>query len=302
MKYSIIVPAYNVEKYIEKCLESIFKSTYSNYEVIIINDGSTDNTKKIISQYVEKYKNIIYIEQENKGLSEARNEGVKRATGDYILFIDSDDYIDNNLLEVINSNITEDIDVLRYQLNSVYEDVITPYNETGFDVVDGITAFRKITMYKYIEVAPLYVIQKKYYCNNKFSFKKGVYHEDYGLIPLVICTAKKVKSIDFLGYNYVQRDDSIMSNNDIEKMQKKMDDMLLQFNNAINYLKNIENSDYVKSFYANSIIDKYNSLDKSLKKKNLKIIKKLKIVDYLNEDTIKHKLKKLIYKLKYEVI
>mgnify|MGYP004464927087 FL=1 len=301
MKYSIIVPAYNTEKYIDKCLKSIFSNTYKNFEVIIVNDGSTDKTEDIINKYIKKYDNIIYIKQKNMGLSLARNNGVKKATGDYLLFIDSDDYVEKNLLENINKNI-DDLDVLRYQLNIVYSDKVVPCEEEEFSVTDGISAFEKIVRYKFIEMAALYVINRKYYIDNNFEFEKDVYHEDYGLLPLVIATAKKVKSINYLGYNYVQRDGSIMSSNDTSKMKKKMDDMLFLFTKAIKYLDNIPNSQNVKSFYANSIIDKYNSLNDELKKEYIKKIKDLKVISYLSNDSFKRKIKKILYKIKYEVL
>ena len=235
------------------------------------------------------------------GLSMARNNGVKKATGDYLLFIDSDDYVEKNLLENINKNI-DDLDVLRYQLNIVYSDKVVPCEEEEFNVIDGISAFEKIVRYKFIEMASLYVINRKYYVDNNFEFEKGVYHEDYGLLPLVIATAKKVKSINYLGYNYVQRDGSIMSSNDTSKMKKKMDDMLFLFTKAIKYLDNIPNSQNVKSFYANSIIDKYNSLSDELKKEYIKKIKDLKIISHLSNDSFKRKIKKILYKIKYEVL
>lgn len=301
MKYSIIVPAYNTEKYIDKCLKSIFSNTYKNFEVIIVNDGSIDKTEDIINKYIKKYDNIIYIKQKNMGLSLARNNGVKKATGDYLLFIDSDDYVEKNLLENINKNI-DDLDVLRYQLNIVFNDKIIPYEEKEFNATDGIDAFEKIVKYKFIEMASLYVINRKYYLDNNFMFEKDVYHEDYGLLPLVIATAKKVKSINYLGYNYVQRDGSIMSSNDTEKMKKKMDDMLFLFTKAIKYLDNIPYSQNVKSFYANSIIDKYNSLSDKLKKEYIKKIKDLKVISYLSNDSFKRKIKKILYEIKYEVL
>ena len=299
MRYSIIVPAYNTEKYIDKCLKSIFSNTYKNFEVIIVNDGSTDKTEDIINKYIKKYDNIIHIKQKNMGLSMARNNGVKKATGDYLLFIDSDDYVEKNLLENINKNI-DDLDVLRYQLNIVYSDKIIPYEEKEFNATDGISAFEKIVKYKFIEMAALYVINRKYYLDNNFMFEKDAYHEDYGLLPLVIATAKKVKSINYLGYNYVQRDGSIMSSNDTSKMKKKMDDMLFLFTKAIKYLDNIPNSQNVKSFYANSIIDKYNSLNDELKKEYINKIKDLKVISYLSNDNFKRKIKKILYKIKYE--
>jgi glycosyltransferase involved in cell wall biosynthesis len=290
-----------MEKYIDKCLKSIISSTYKDFEIIVVNDGSTDKTEDIINIYLKKYNNITYIKQKNKGLSEARNIGVKKAKGDYILFIDSDDYIDKNLLKEINKNINENIDVLRYQLNVIYDKKVDKYFEEAFDEINGIKAFEKITKYKYIEMAQLYAINRKFYNKNKFKFTKDVYHEDYGLIPLIIANANNVKSIDFNGYNYVQREGSIMSLNDLNKTKKKMDDMLLLFDNAIKYLEKINNSEIVKSFYANSIIDKYNSLPKELQKEYISKIKELNVINYLAEDNLKRKIKKSVYKIKFGV-
>ena len=300
MKYSIIVPVYNMEKYISKCLDSIFSSTYKNYEVIIVNDGSTDKSDEIIKTYIEKNRNIIYIKEENMGLSTARNNGVSKATGDYIIFVDSDDYIEEKLLENIELNIDNN-DVLRYQLN-VVNNKVTPYNEVPFESLNGIEAFSLICKYKYIELACLYAIKREFFIKNNFKFTKGVYHEDYGLIPLVFSKAKSVKSISYIGYNYVNRNNSIMNSNDYKKQIKKMDDVLYLFNKAISYLNDVDNTQVIKSFYANSVLGKYNSLNIRLKFKYIKQIRNLKIVDYLSEDGFKRKIKKILYKVRYGVL
>ena len=88
-KVSVIVPVYNVEKYIKKCLESLVNQTLRDIEIIVVNDGSQDKSKEIIAEYVRKYPNIVYVEKENGGLSDARNYGMKYAKGDYIAFVDS---------------------------------------------------------------------------------------------------------------------------------------------------------------------------------------------------------------------
>ncbi|WP_300363919.1 glycosyltransferase family 2 protein [Fusobacterium sp.] len=98
IKVSIIVPIYNVEKYLRKCLESIRKQTYKNIEIILINDGSTDNSENICKTYLDD-KRFKLINQENKGLSEARNTGIKNFKGDYLLFVDSDDWLEENCIE-----------------------------------------------------------------------------------------------------------------------------------------------------------------------------------------------------------
>ena len=98
-KVSVIVPVYNVEKYIEKCLNSLVNQTLKDIEIIIVNDGSKDNSDKIIKIYQEKYDNIIYLTKKNGGLSDARNYGIPYAKGEYIAFLDSDDYVENDIYE-----------------------------------------------------------------------------------------------------------------------------------------------------------------------------------------------------------
>lgn len=301
MKFSIIVPVYNVEKYLDKCLNSILSNTYKNYEVIIVNDGTKDNSEQIINKYINKYKNIKYIKQKNKGLSSARNEGVKKAIGDYLLFIDGDDYIESDMLDVLDKNLKDKPDLLRYQLREVYNDKIVDYNEEEFDTTNGINAFEKITRYKYIEPSTIYVYKSSFYKKNKFKFKEGIYHEDFALVPIIISKAKTVKSISYIGYNYLQREGSIISNNDNEKIIKKMNDIITSYEEAIKILNKIDNSDIIKHFYANSLIEKYNTLNKETKKIYKPKIKQLKAFDNLNTNTLKRKIKKIVYKIKFEV-
>ena len=117
MKFSIIVPVYNVEKYLKKCLDSIIDQTYKNYEVIVVNDGSPDNSQAIIEEYKKNYPNKIKAyNKQNGGLSDARNFGLQYTTGDYVIFVDSDDYVKNDMLEVLNNNIKENEDVIGYPL------------------------------------------------------------------------------------------------------------------------------------------------------------------------------------------
>ena len=94
MKVSVIVPVYNTYDYLNKCLDSLVNQSFKDYEIIIVNDGSTDDSEKIIKKYQKKYSNIKYYYKENGGLSSARNYGIKYANGDYIAFVDSDDYVD----------------------------------------------------------------------------------------------------------------------------------------------------------------------------------------------------------------
>ncbi|WP_314853272.1 glycosyltransferase family A protein, partial [uncultured Granulicatella sp.] len=108
---SVIIPVYNVENYLEECLKSVQTQTYTNIEVILVNDGSTDKSKLICERYCQENSRFLLINQENQGLSAARNKGVEISTGEYIVFVDSDDIIKTNYLEKLMQYMTEDVDI-----------------------------------------------------------------------------------------------------------------------------------------------------------------------------------------------
>lgn len=292
-KFSIIIPIYNVEKYLEKCLNSILNQSYKNFEIIAINDGSKDSSKEILNKY-KNNENIKIINQENKGLSAARNEGLKHVTGDYILFVDSDDFIEKDLLKILNDNINDE-EIIRFQIRTVNENnqKTIEYKEKTFNKKSGKQAFREILNYHFIELACCYAYKKDYFINSKYKFNEDLYHEDYGLIPLVIIKSNKVKSIDFLGYNYLIRDNSITNNSNYEKTLKKAQDTLIQYKLLINLDEDI----YYKSFLANSVILKLETLSKEDYKQYLKEIKKENVINNILSDTLKRKIKKIILKI-----
>lgn len=301
IKYSFIVPVYNTEKYLKKCLDSLVNQTYKDFEIIVVNDGSTDKSSSIISKYQKKYKNIIVIDKENEGLSMARNRGVQKSSGKYIIFVDSDDYVSNKLLEEVDKKI-DDSDILRFQIATEDEDYtkINEYHEEGFESMCGYDAFKNLSSYHFVEPAWCYVIRKNYYIENKFSFKKGVYHEDFGLIPYVIYKARKVKSIDFIGYYYIQRNGSIMNNNDYKKTVKKAFDMLEQYKTMRLFAKNINRKnnldDYFLSYISNSVIVKARELKKDEKKVYINELKKLNVFDGVLVNTRIRRFKKYLMK------
>ena len=118
---SVIVPVYNVEKYLKKCVDSILSQSYQNIEVILINDGSLDGSGEICEAYAKKDERIKYITQNNSGLGKTRNRGIEEASGKYLLFVDSDDYIENTMIEKLYHNITEShADVASCGIYNVY--------------------------------------------------------------------------------------------------------------------------------------------------------------------------------------
>lgn len=292
-KFSIIVPVYNVEEYIDDCLKSIFNQTFKDYEVIVVNDGTKDNSIDIVKNY-----DVEIINQENGGLSAARNTGVKKAKGDYLLFLDSDDYIEKDLLKKINDSLEDNPDIVRFQIKEVYPDKEIDFKEESFNTTTGVEAFNKIVKYHFIENAWCYAIKRKYYLDNKYEFSKGTYHEDYGLIPLVIIKATKVKSISYIGYNYRQRENSIMSSKDYKKTIKKVDDFYNHYTNLIKEINKLDiDSSVIKSYLANSLLIKICELNNPEYKEYLNKIRKDKVIDNLLGDTTTRKLKKLLHRV-----
>ena len=291
-EFSIVVPIYNVEGYLKKCLDSILNQTFVDYEIILVNDGSTDQSLSIIKEYMSKYPDIKLINQENKGLSEARNSGLKEARGNYVLFVDSDDFIDKDLLLNLNESIINNPDLVRFQLRVVSDKTID-INEESFDSLNGHDAFKKIIKYRFVENAWAYLYSRKYLIDNGFLFKPNMYHEDYGLIPLAIIKASKVNSISYIGYNYVQRSNSIMSDSNYMKTRKKAFDVLSQYLDIVNK----DSDPYYRSFLANSVILKLKDLNKEDYKKYLSEIKKHNVFDNILSDTLPRKIKKMLLKI-----
>ena len=297
MKFSIIVPVYNVEKYIKKCLDSIINQSYKNFEVIIINDGSKDSSEEIIKKY--KDSRIKYYKQDNQGLSMARNNGVLKSNGDYLLFVDSDDYINKDLLKVLNESLDKEYDLIRFQVDYDIngEKKSTRGTKDTITFTNGIDAFNEISSYEIVEATWCYLYNKKFFMNNKFKFAKGLVHEDFGLTPLVILKAKNIKCINYVGYNYVIRDNSIMTSNNYEKVLKKSKDFLAHYKFLLKESKNIDGDLTVfNSFIANSTILKSITLHKDDYKEYIKELKKLNTFDMLIDDSLGRKVKKVLIK------
>lgn len=290
-KFSIIIPVYNVEKYIKKCIDSIVDQTFKDYEVIIINDGSTDKSISIVKKY-----DVKIIDSEHVSVSEARNIGVKHAKGKYLIFIDSDDYWDKELLENINNNLDNNPDIVRFQMRTVTQDnEIINYNEESFTGLTGEEAFNKIVNFHFVESPCCYAIKRSYYEKEKFKFKEGTVHEDFGLIPLVVIKASVVNSIDYIGYNYFRRNGSIMTNPDYDWVKKKVNDFFMHYTYLIKEINKTNlNTKNFKSFVANSAILKITELKGEDYREYKRILKQEKVFDNLLVDTFPRKIKKIL--------
>ena len=294
-KFSIIIPVYNTEKYLDKCLSSVFNQTFSDYEVIVVNDGSTDSSDEIIKKFEKKYSNLKYIIKENGGLSSARNRGVSESSGDYILFLDSDDYYENDLLFKLSNNL-DNCDVIRFGVQDVFDDGhVIKYNDEVFERMNSINAFSLICKFHYVEIACAYCFRRTFWLDNDFKFLEGAYHEDFGLIPLFLIKSDSVKSIDYIGYNYYQRSDSISKSIRYDKVLKKANDFLNHFEFLKKESSRVSGDLSVfNSYIANSVILKSTTLNHNDYKKYIKKIRNLGAFNMLLDDTFVRKIKKFL--------
>ena len=301
MKYSIVIPVYNVEKYIERCLNSVLNQTYKNLEVIVVNDGTPDNSQAIIDKFAERDKRVKSYIKENGGLSSARNYGVNYATGDYLLFIDSDDYIGLDYIEKVNKALTtNDADVLKSKLVLVDDDGTIIRRETGLNT-NGYVSFIDLVNIEFLEPAWSYVYKLDFYKKNNFMYVEGMLHEDFGLTPEILMKANKIYYLNHYTYYYVQRNNSIMSTNSLEKLKTKAYDMLQQYDRLIkiDYDADPKKIAYYKSFLANALILKARTLSGNDKKEYKKELKKRKVLDDILTNSLKRKIKKIILKIKF---
>lgn len=299
-KYSFIVAVYNTEKYIKKCLNSIVNQTYKDFEVIVIDDGSSDGSTKIIREYEKKYSFIKMYIQKNMGPSVARNNGIKYASGKFLIIVDSDDYVSENMLEIIDKNIDDNIDILRYQIQIDKDNEIMPIKEKGFSVTNGRNAFLTMSKYHFFDTLCGYVYNKEYLISNNFKFKENMYHEDFGLLPILIFSASRVISIEDFLYTYVQRDGSIMHSNSYEKTKRKVDDFFIHYKWLKQQISDEKYDKYDKSYFlsyiSNCAIIKLRELTKEDRKKYYQIIKENNGINDIKDDSLIRKIKKILIK------
>lgn len=245
MKLSVIIPVYNTEKYIARCLESCLRQTLCDVEFIVINDGSSDASLKIILSYAERYKNIKVISTENRGLSAARNLGIDISIGKYIYFLDSDDWIEEKSMELCyqyaeNNNleiVTFDANVIiengahaKYKYKSYNRnEIVKPFViESGYDFIDGHKRRR-------IQVTAWGVfLNRKFVIDNNIRFVEGAYYEDGSFHFECMLYAQRVMYIPYKFYNRTIRENSIITSSINEQ---KIQSVLLISNKILDVIK-----------------------------------------------------------------
>ena len=255
MKLSIIVPIYNVAHYLRKCVDSLLAQDISDYEIILVDDGSTDDSGSIADELVDAFRlsgvpdkvhdfvgcssplasrlEMRVIHQSNSGLSEARNTGMREAKGQYILFVDSDDYLQPNTLGALLEQAERDnLDVLRFRYQNVkesgeafvpHEGMKTDYNDYSSVPTDGLSFLNDrlgIQCYAWQFLVKNDIVRQE-------LFTPGIYFEDTDWTPRMLLRANRVASTDMVVYNYLWREGSItLSQKDIAKMRKQLQDKI----------------------------------------------------------------------------
>ena len=216
-KITVIVPVYNVENYLNKCLDSLINQTYKNLEIIVINDGSTDNSGKICQEYAQKDNRIIYIEKENGGQSEARNMGLDRMTGSYVTFVDSDDWVELDYVEVLYNKLIEyqaDIAVGNYYSYNEQEGIFYFHifgNSYYEKVYDNVSIFENFYESEHMKNFALICVGGKLYKSDLFRelrFEVGKLGEDGYLNQKIYLLAEKTIYLNAGLYAYRQREGS----------------------------------------------------------------------------------------------
>ena len=274
---SIVVPIYKVEKYLKKCIDSIVNQTYKNIEIILVDDGSPDNCGNIIEEYRKADERVKTIHQKNGGLSDARNNGIKIASGKYILYIDSDDWIEKNMVEVLYKNIVDndaDISICEFIEEDDNETELSNKNYNGQIVVfNKIEAIQDLIEQRFITNHAWNKLYKKELFDN-IEYPKGQLMEDISTTYKLFENSKKIVYQNIALYHYIQRGSSILGNI-TQKRIEDQEDAIFKRNNYLikkypecaNIIK-IDNLKTVKDLYYLAVMGKHKKLYKSEKYKN----------------------------------
>lgn len=272
---SIIVPVFNVEKYLDRCMQSIVNQTLKNIEIILINDGSTDSSLDIINEYSKGHENIIILNQKNEGQGKARNKAIEIAKGNYIGFIDADDYVDINMYEnMINKAYKEDADIVTcgyYQVND-YDSSIISKNILDEGAITKEACISNCINGKLSLAVWNKIFRRKFIQDNNLSFIEGRYYEDMYMCIKAVISAKKIYNVGECYYKYVNRNGSTVK----QRGKRYLDDYIFASSEIRKLLKNENN--YIQNYFMQNEIVTIMSF---LSKDNRNLLIKKNIGDYI---------------------
>lgn len=292
IKVSVIVPVYNVEKFIDKCLNSLVKQSLKEIEIIVVNDGSPDNSQKIIDKYVKKYpEKVQSFIKENGGQGSARNYGLKKATGEYIGYVDSDDFVEKDMYKKLYNKAKEnnyDIVVCgNYNVSEDYQNknidaFINNYNTDLENIFFG-----KMAVWNKIYKRDILI-------KNKLEFKEKVWYEDLAFTLKAIMNSNTFAFIDEPLYDYLIREGSTMNNSNV----KRNLEILEAFNDILSYIQHNKKEEYfskieflaIDHIYISAIVRVLKAeADDKVKRETIN-----KLIDYMNKKFPNYKNNKYI--------
>lgn len=212
-KISIIVPIYKVEKFLKRCVDSLVNQTYDNIEILLVDDGSPDECPQMCDEYAQLDSRIVVIHKKNGGLSDARNEGLRVSTGDYILYVDSDDYIELDSCERFVDNLQEEADIIVgvckeiRNLEIKYQRHTNLKEKTLYEAREYV--IRSINENAWYAPAVLNLYRRNFLIENGLYYKVGFYYEDTEILPRLFLCNPKIIYMDYPFYNYMIREGSI---------------------------------------------------------------------------------------------
>ena len=286
-KLSFIVPVYNVEQYLRKCVDSLLAQDYDNYEIILVDDGSTDSCPSICDEYAsasfasfhQSITPIRVIHQKNGGLSVARNAGLKAAEGEYVCFVDSDDYWEKNVLGSLMEQVERDnLDVLRFDYQNVNEQyqVYLPNKyphqiDSQVGVTNGLDYLNERMGYACYAV--MYIIRRSIVP----KFKEGIHFEDVDWLPRMILNAKRMRNSTKVVYNYLLRQGSITQvQGNKEKIRKNLADRLTLIEKYDTYKKQYPNCSWLCRMQGMLVVDAITIVSREFYRERKDYIGKLK--------------------------
>jgi len=318
-KVSVIIPVYDVEQYLEECVDSVLKQTYTNYEIILVDDGATDKSGQICDRYADVYDCVKVIHQTNGGLSSARNTGFRAATGKYVYFLDSDDYIEEVSLDYLVAMAEEEsADIVFFDGCVFFTDcekdpnAWTYQRKEKYDLEKGReTLLKLLNTDEYRTAVPLMLLKKEYLIQHDISFKEGILHEDELFTFLVYNADGKVCHCHEELYARRIRPASIMTSSAMIKRYESMFQIYMELSKL--YRNGRITGEAGKMYMirtAKSVLGKFNQLgadeQKKLKQEHSKFIKDVMAHKFFGDMKLKIKcsdgIKNIFYRAENKLI
>ena len=315
-KVSIIVAAYNIEKYIERSLKSIIHQTLNDIEIIIVNDGSTDNTLNVIENICKKDSRVKIINKKNAGLIEARKTGFKNATGEYVLFVDGDDWIELNTIETLyNNSISDNIDILCYGFKYAYDSgkIVKEQSFYKEKIFHGDMLLKELLLGRVYTSIWSKFIKRTFITENEFEFPSNIsYGEDLATTLGLAINMPRTKIIKDELYYYYIRNESITNQKlnksvfEVERAISYIEKGLINKCKMEKFLKEFEYFKYKNLYYDKVIIrNEFNSIHKELgsiwKRKKIKIYKNKFYKEFIKTKGLTTRIKCNLYNINYDL-